>query len=166
MVDFAKMAEVSLEDLPPVKLMPVGTYRWVTDKVPERKSSANGKSLLINFRMKCLGPIDDFEDPDALEVYGSVMGQVRTLMFVYPEVAGTANDPDESAEAFTRRQTEAYRRLSAFLTNDLKVEGKNAIEQMPLSANHQCLIQLTHELDNRDNETMRERLGKTAPLPE
>lgn len=159
-MDFASIAAVKNEDLPEVKLLPAGTYIWAVDKQPETKPSANGNSTLINFRCKCIGPIEEFEgDDDELASYGDPAGSIRTLMFVYPE----AQYDEEDAKAFERRQASAIQRLNAFLERDLQVEGGTVKERLAGSPNHQFLGTIEHEIDNRNPDVMRDRLQRTAP---
>jgi hypothetical protein len=161
MVDFASLAAVKVEDLPEVKLMPMGTYIWSVDRIPEQKPSASGASELINFRCRCVGPIDDFEDPDGLDAYGSPAGEIRTLMFTFP----LNPYEDEDQKRFEQRQIKAAQRVRRFLAVDVKAEGTSIGEMLTNSVNCQFLGQIVHEVDNRNPDgPPQERLQGTAPL--
>lgn len=162
MSSFSEMAAVKTEDLPEVKLMPRGSYMWKVIAQPEVKPSASGASTLINFKVKCMGAIDDFEDPDALEEYGTPT-EVRTIMFTFPEMQSDSED----AAGLERRRAASIQRLRKFLVTDLGVEddGAATIQQLLGSCvNHTCLGVITWEPDNRDPSVMRDRIGQTAPI--
>ena len=159
MATFADLAKMKPEDLPTVKLMPIGYYIWQTVGVAEVKASSRGDGTLINFKCKCVRPSDDM-DPADLEDFGNPAGQVRTLMFYVPDQPKA----DEEEAAFNNRQAAAIQRLSKFMTNDLGLEPDQPMAQISMSAGYMFMGQITHELDNRDNETWRERFGSTAPV--
>lgn len=159
MATFAELAKMKPEDLPTVKLMPIGFYVWQTVGVPETKASTKGDGTLVNFKCKCVRPSDDM-DPEDLEEFGNPAGQIRTLMFYVPDYAKA----DEEEAAFANRQAGAIQRLSKFMTHDLGMDPAEPMQQISMSAGHMFMGQINHELDNRDNETWRERFGATAPV--
>lgn len=161
-MDFAEIANINVEDLPEVKLMPRGTYVWAVDRVPENKPSKKGFGTTISVRLKCLHAIDEFEDPDALKDFGSPAGTVRTLYFYVP----TKPNDEQDEGQFQQAQAKAIKRLMDFLSNDLQVKGTTLGERLSLCVHHQCLGTITHKPDDRNPQEMVDDLSGTAPLPE
>lgn len=162
-MDFNSLASVNIEELPDVKLMPRGTYIWSVDKVPSMDPSKSGYGVNVAFRLKCIRAIDNFEDPIALEEFGSPAAEVRTINFYVPE----RPKEDEDVYKFERNQAMAMKNLVEFLSNTLKVEGgANVIEKLNLAVNHQCLGQVKHKPHFQNPKRMVDNLdsGDCAPI--
>lgn len=159
-MNFAEYAAVAPEEIPEAKLLPIGSYEWKIIRAPETKPSANGDWTLINFLCRVVRPIDDFESPEELEDFGDPAGEVRTLMFMFPE----ARRDDEDEKGLQRRKDQAMRQIMRFLTVDLGLEPAPVAELLSASVNQTFLGMIEHEADRRDPDVIRDRLRRTAPL--
>ncbi|HSE47434.1 MAG TPA: hypothetical protein VLA89_19220 [Gemmatimonadales bacterium] len=160
MASFAELAKVKTEDLPEVKLIPMGSFIWSVDRVPEMKPSKSGKGTTVSCRLKLVSPIENFEDPAALADFGNPAGIVRTLYFYVPDHANEDEDPN----SFERRQAGAVQRLNRFLAADLQVEGDTLEERLSNSINHQCIGTIQHTPDDRNPQVLRDEIIATAPI--
>lgn len=162
-MDFNSLANVKIEELPEVKLMPRGTYIWSVDKIPSMDPSKSGYGTNVAFRLKCVRAIDNFEDPIALEEFGNPASEVRTVNFYVPDRA----KEDEDQDKFERNLKMAMRNLVEFLSNTLKVEGgETVVEKISLAVNHQCLGQIKHKPHFQNPKRMVDNLdsGDCAPI--
>jgi hypothetical protein len=165
MVDFAAMASLRDEDLPVARKLPMGTYIWSVDRIPAQEPSTKGGGLNVKVRLKCVGAIEDFEDPEALEEYGNVAGAVRTKTFYYPEQASSYPKMDEAE--FADWQARAGNEIHNFFANILQIEGESTTERLSNAVGHQCLGTIVYKPDRQNpSGPLREEFSGFAPLVE
>lgn len=158
-MDFATMAQMKVEDLPEPKLLPMGSYVWSVDRVPEMKASKSGTSQMIEVRARCVGPVLDFDgDETALEEFGPPAGIIRIMRLIYP----IESYPDEDEKQFENRQASAMKRIVTFFRSHLGTEGSNLNEMISASLNHQFVGTVTHRPDQ--NDELRDEIQTTAPV--
>lgn len=169
MVDFAAMAAVKVEEIPEARLLPMGSYIWQVAR-HEVKETANGNNDGINFTVKLMRPIDEFERPDDLNDYisaiGPVAGETRTYSFYYPKaISDKMKDSADPEAELQKRQTRVMQDLIKFLTKDLGLDGEGLSigELLARSVGGQFIGQIVYEKDNRNGNDV-ERLRGTAPV--
>ncbi len=160
-MDFAAYAAVSIEEIPEAALLPKGTYQWFIAKPYTDKETSKGNGRTISFQCKIRQPIDDFEDPEALDDFpGGVVGETRTLRFYYPEKPSG----DQSLEDVRKFQDRVMRDLVKFLTVDLGLEGDSVSELLANAPGAEFLGLIEHKPDSRNPENMQDELTRTAPI--
>jgi hypothetical protein len=160
MPNFAEMASLKDEDLPEVKKLPMGTYEWEIDRLPETKPSKSGNGENITFRVKCIAPVDPFDgDDDDLETFGSVKGLVRIHRFYFPTSAGEDGDG-----RLANNQARAAQDINTFLKVHCGVEGDSMQERMANCLRHHFIGSIRHVPDGRDPKKSQEEFGSTAPV--
>lgn len=161
MTNFAEMASLKDDDLPAVKKLPMGSYIWSVDRLPETKVSTKGNGENITFRMKCQGTIPDFDgDESELAEFGEAKGTVRTHRFYYPTQVG--EDGDEGK--LKNNQARVLQEINTFLRDHLRVEGDSLSERMANCLHHQCIGFIKHVPDSRNPRNSQEEFGQTAPI--
>lgn len=159
-MNFSEYAAVNPEEIPEPKLLPMGTYIWKIVRAPETKPSANGDYTLINVLCRVVSTIDDFEDPEGLADFGDPAGEVRTLMFLFPE----QKRDDEDEKGLQKRKDTAMRRIVRFFTVDCGLDPAPVQELLATCVNAQFAGTIEHEADRRDPSVFRDRLQRTAPV--
>lgn len=153
-VNFNDIANQKLQEIEPVPLPPVGTYRWVVTKLPVQDAFTSKKSGVeydrINFLVKAVAPM---EDVDVTDYKGKVTDITDRVTFMF----------DKSDEVNFQR---SLNRLKNFLTNHLKCcdENSSIKEGLNASVNAQFLGVIQHRPDEQDPTVVRAQIGNTAPL--
>lgn len=164
MVNFAQMASVKVSDIPEAKPLPKGAYIFTIYKAYSVAPTQKGTGEMVVFPVKVVRPADDFENPDDLEAYGSVVGEARQVRFFFPtEVTPTMEDGENTLK---KRQERVQREITKFLINDCGVEASDddeLIEIMARAVNHQFTGMVIWEKQEGSNE-YRDSIGSTAPL--
>jgi hypothetical protein len=153
MLDFKEIAKTKLEEVKAVPLLPVATYRWQVEKLPEIRdiTGADGTEYqAVEFPIICLAVADD---TDVSEFPADIKGQRQRLSFMF-------NKSDEKAFAQTQNQ------IKTFLVEHLKCVGPDAsfVEGFNAAVKQQFLAGITHREDKKNPGVFRENVGRTAPL--
>jgi hypothetical protein len=131
-------------------LMPVGTYRWMVEKVPEIQENVKDQWDIVNYPVRCVGAEDDV-DPDALREFGSLNNVRQRVPFLF----------DKTDEAAFAKTEYAHKR---FLEDTLRAEGTTIKELMSNAVNKQFLGAIRWKADRDNPELQYANIGKYAPI--
>lgn len=163
---FADMAKMKVDDLPKVKPLPPGHYYVEGYKQMSQKPTRAGRGFMLNFMAKIIGPIDDFENPELLEDYqkemGSPAGQVRTVGFYWPEQPNT--DTGQTEDDIKSMRTRTMNDMVRFLSEHCGLEGDTFEEMAAAYPGARFILEIQHEIDDRDPTKVRENTGRTMPI--
>lgn len=164
MPNFAEMAKQSVDELPEVKILPVGTYIWEVDEVPDVAQSAKGDHDVIKVVCRVVGmPENNEPDEEELNDFGNVVGEKLTMTFT---VIREDADPNRySPDDIPKMQARAVKQISTFFFDHLQLadEVETLEEAMSASVRRRFEGYVMHEPDNRDTERMMPRIRQTAP---
>lgn len=151
-MNFADALNVKSEEIERPPLMPVGTYRWIVEKIPSQDTIADGRYDVCDFTLKCMGAEDDVDEED-LAKFGDVTKVRRRLRFMF-------NKEDEAE--FGR----SLFRLKQFLTETLGIEegNKSLKEMLNESVNMPLKADIRWRADKNDPEKQYDEIGRTAPI--
>lgn len=153
MPNFMDALNTKVSDVERPPLMPVGTYRWMVEKLPAIDTIGDGKWDVVDFPLKCIGAEEDV-DADALSEFGNINNVRMRHRFMF-------NKEDEAE--FKRTEYN----LKRFCLDTLRVdadEGATFKELLNGSVNCQLMATVRWRTDKRDGETQYAEIGKTAPL--
>lgn len=153
MVNFADIANnTSVDDIERPPLVPIGTYTFMVEKVPERGNVGQGRFDTVDFVLKVVEASEDV-DPDDVQEFGDITNVRIRHRFMF-------NTEDEAA--FKR----ALFNLKRFLEDHLQVEtkGMGLNEAIDSSVGHQCLGEVKWRPDQNDPEVQYVEIKRTAPV--
>lgn len=142
------------EDIERPRQLPVGTYMFKVDKLPEQGSVAKGAWDTLDFYMRPVEAGDDV-DPDEVQAFGDVTNARIRHRFMFN------TDPGETV-AFER--TMFF--LKRFIVEHLGVEWNDDMELQEVlsqTVGQVCTGAVTWRMDPTDNETVYAELSSTAP---
>lgn len=154
-MNFADTLNTKVGDVERPPLLPVGTYRWVVEKIPEQDVVGQGDQYdVINFTLRCLGAEDDV-DADALKEFGGDLSNVRMRhSFLF--------DREDK-----HRAEQSLYRLKVFLEDHLQVAGAADMslkEALNASVQHQCLGYVAWRQNKQNPEVQDAEIRRTAPI--
>ena len=156
MPSFADALNRSMETIKRPPPPPVGKYIARVAQAPSDMTSMTGRDgtsyTKLTIPLALVQPLEDV-DPDDLAAYGAVTSTIVRLDFIFNE-----SDPAK----FEKRLDN----LKNFIaTCGVTFDGSEPLKQvLSRIANAQLIIELTHRLDSRDNETVYPEVGKYFPL--
>ena len=153
MLNFNDIANQKIEDVKPVPLPPVGTYRWVITKLPETREFQGQDGTpyqSLEWPVQAVAATDDV-DVDAYPGKITDIRQRHSYMF---------NRNDEVA--FAQMQNQVKR----FCVDILKCadESMTLAEAINATKGQQFLAPITWAPDKKEPEIIRAQLGRPAPL--
>ena len=157
MVNFTSILNKKLSTIEKPPLLPIGTYIWAVDKIPETNSFTARESGVfyetLTFMMRCVEATEDV-DPDDLESYGNLSRVKRRKQFLF-------DTSDE--QAFKR----SLFNLTTFIERHLAVDGAAKMElneALNSTIEHQCLGVVQWRPNPKDAENPFDEISRTAPI--
>lgn len=152
MMNFNDALNVKMDEIERPPLLPLGTYRWMVEKVPSFDTIADGRFDVVDFQLKCMGAEEDV-DADDIKAYGDITNARMRHRFMF-------NKEDEAN--FKRTLFNLKRFIGEHLQVD--VEGVSLKEALSNTLNQSCLGTVGWRPDKNDPEIMYAEIKQTAPL--
>ncbi len=152
-MNFTDTLNTPVNDIERPPLLPMGTYRWMVQKIPSTDTIADGRFDVVDFSLKAIEAQPDV-DEDELAAYGELNNTYQRHRFMF-------NKEDE--QNFNR----SLFQLKQFMVNHLKVdvpENASLKEMMNDAVNCQCLGTVKWRADKNDPEIQYAEIGRTAPV--
>ena len=150
---FESALDRNLDDIKRPPPPPIGSYVATVDKVPDMPREIEGKPYeILDINAKLVSPMEDV-DPDELAEFGNAAGYGVRVTFVF-------NTEDDTKFEST------LNRLKIFLGHCGIDEGaagtlKEALAMLPGT---QFVAQISHRLDERNNEDVYAEVERTAAI--
>ncbi len=151
-MDLTEALNIQSEQVKRPPNLPVGTYRFMVNKLPQITDSKNDEYKIFTFPCVVQEAMEDV-NPEELQAFGPLQNVFRQYTFLYPK--------DNSKE---RDQQAALYKLNRFLAEHLKVELGTIKEMMDKAQGHVFLAQVGTRPDKNDPEMIYEDIKGTAPV--
>lgn len=134
MASFADALDTNVADIEAAPSQPVGTYLWEIYKDFEIKDRGEDWEV-ISFPIKCVSAEDDV-DPDELEEFGSVTGEVQRYEFMSPKEPGVEGE---------RKRQNTRNQIKKFCLDVLQLPDEGSLKDLMSAAKgSQFLAQVSH----------------------
>lgn len=149
-LDFASIANRSLEEVEKPPLAPAGVYIFQCTKIPEITSSKDGKWDIVNIPLQAVEPVE--VDAEELQKFGKISNIRMSLRFMF-------NKEDETE--FKRTQYNLKRALE----DHFKIEkGQKMMQGLNAIVNQRVMATVAWSADKTDPELFYANVGRTAPI--
>lgn len=150
MLNFADAATKKIADVERPPLPPVGTYRWQITKLPEVKTSGDGKWDILTVLCRAHEAMDDV---DTSQLAGEVTNVTNQIKFMF-------NKEDEA------EFDKSLYRVRTFFEKHVQCadESDSIAQALNKSVNQQFLGSIAWQQDKTDPEVFYANIARTAPL--
>lgn len=153
MLNFNDVANQKIEDVKPVPLPPVGTYRWVITKLPETREFVGGDGTPYQAIEWPIQAVEAQDDVDTSAYPGNITDIRQRYSYMF-------NRNDEVAFQSFQNQ------LKRFFVDILGCVDESATlaEGINASVKQQFLAPVTWAPDKKEPDIIRAQVGRAAPL--